>query len=194
MPPRRGPARRYPIRRPAQLRSLRSPVRQEILDALAAAGECSIAELAALLGRRPHSLYHHLRALGRVALVRRSGTRRNGKSDAALYAVPAPRMMIEYRLGSAGFAADMARTSRSLLRLTERDFRRALRSPAAVVRGSLRNLQISRSKARLSARQLERVNAHLSAVFEELATSQGQREGRLHAFTIAIAPLEEGGA
>src|SRR5262245_10351278 len=119
MPPRARTVPRYLIRQPAQLRSLSSPVRQEILDALAAAGERTIAELAAALGRRPQALYYHLEALERVGLVRRSGIRRNGKSDAALYAVPAPRMMIDYRLGTGSFLADMSKALRSLLRLTE---------------------------------------------------------------------------
>ncbi len=187
-------ARRYLIRQPSQVRSLSSPVRQEILDALAAAGESSIAELARLLGRRPHALYYHLRALERAALVRRTRTRRNGKSDAALYAVPAPRLTIEYRLGSPAFEADMAKLVRSLLRLTERDFRRALRSRSAVTDGPRRNLLASRTKARLGPRQLERVNELFTVVFEELARSQGQREGRMHAVTLVIAPLEEGDA
>src|SRR5262245_44230621 len=185
-------ARTYLIRAPAQLRALSSPARQEILDALAAAGESSIGEVAALLGRRPHALYYHLRALEPVGLVRRAGVRRNGKSDAALYAVPSPRMMIEYRLGSGGFTRDMARTVRSMLRLTERDFRRALGFRSAVVTGPGRNLQCGRTKARLTVAQRARIQAHLAAVYEELAASQGQRTGQLHAVTLVIAPLEEG--
>ena len=183
--------RRYLIREPAQLRALSSPVRQEILDALASAGESSIAELAAHLGRRPHALYYHLRALERVELVRRTGTRRNGKTDAALYAVPAPRMVIEYRLGSRPFLADMGKTLRSMLRLTERDFRRALRFRSALSDGPRRNVLCSRTKARLSDAQMERVNVLFATLFEELAGAQGQREGRLHAMTLVIAPLED---
>ena len=186
-------ARRYLIRDPAQLRALSSPVRQEILDALASAGESSIAELALHLGRRPHALYYHLRALERVELVRRTGTRKNGKADAALYAVPAPRMMLQYRLGSRVFLEDMVKTVRSMLRLTERDFRRALRFRSAVAQGPRRNLMCGRIKARLDGAQVERVNALLAALYEELAAAQGQREGRLHAVTLVVAPLEDEG-
>jgi DNA-binding transcriptional ArsR family regulator len=191
---RRAPkASRFLIREPAQLRTLSSPVRQEVLDALAAAGESSIAELAALLGRQPHALYYHLRALERVGLVQRVGVRRNGKSDAVLYAVPAPRMVIEYRLGSGRFEADMGKTLRSMLRLTERDYRRALRFRSSVAEGASRNLLCSRTKARLTEPQLARVNAHFAAMFEELAGAQGQHAGRLHAVTLVIAPLEDEG-
>ena len=103
-------------------------------------------------------------------------------------------MTIEYRLGSASFGADMTRTARSLLRLTERDFRRALRFRSAVASGPDRNLQCGRTKARLTASQLVRINAHFAAVFEELAAAQGQRVGRLLAVTLVLAPLEEGSA
>src|SRR5262245_53960213 len=159
MPRSDGHAPRYLIRHPAQLRTLASPVRQEILDALAASGASPIRELAAQLGRRPHALYYHLRALEGVGLVRRAGTRRNRKSDAVLYAVPAPRMMLAYRFGARGFAGDMRRTLGALLRLTERDFRRALRLRAARAAGPRRNLLCSRTKARLSTARLARVNA-----------------------------------
>ena len=184
-------ASRYLIREPAQLRSLSSPVRQEILDALAAAGKSSIAEIAALLGRQPHALYYHLRALERVGLVQRVGLRRNGKSDAVLYAVPAPQMVIEYRLGSRQFTEDLGNTVRSMLRLTERDFRRALRFRSAVTHGAGRNLRCGRTKARLTDSQLAGINVHVAALFEGLARAQGQRTGRLHAVTLVIAPLED---
>ena len=184
-------ASRYLIREPAQLRSLSSPVRQEILDALAAAGKSSIAEIAALLGRQPHALYYHLRALERVGLVQRVGLRRKGKSDAVLYAVPAPQMVIEYRLGSSRFTKDLGNTARSMLRLTDRDFRRALRFRSLVTRGASRNLRCGRTKARLTASQLAGINVHFAALFEELARAQGQPTGRLHAVTLVISPLED---
>lgn len=179
------------ITAPAQLKALASPARQEILDGLASSGPSSIADLARLLGRRPHAFYYHLRALQKVGLVQQTGTRREGKSDAALFAVPAPRMILQYRLGSPAFAADMGRTLRSMLRLTERDFRRALRFEHAIVEGPRRNLLCSRIKARLTKVQVAAVNRLVAELLRQMADVQGQGSGRLHAVTLVLTPLTD---
>src|SRR5262245_46892405 len=53
MPPKRS----YVVSRADQLRALRSPLRQEIIDAVAASGPRSVAELAEILGRPADALY-----------------------------------------------------------------------------------------------------------------------------------------
>src|SRR5262245_59943954 len=79
----------FTIRSKAQLAAISSPVRQEILDGVQALGPGSIAEVAKLLGRPADSLYYHVRTLERLGLLVRTGERRNGRRDEALYDVPA---------------------------------------------------------------------------------------------------------
>lgn len=58
------------VRDPAQVRLLSSPVRQEMVDTLAAlGGEAGVANLADQLGRPADGLYYHLRALVLGGLV-----------------------------------------------------------------------------------------------------------------------------
>src|SRR5215216_2961617 len=78
----------YVIREPKQLAALRSPVRQEIVDALAPTRIRTVAELASMLGRSTHSLYHHVRVLERVGLILNMGIERRNRRDEALYATP----------------------------------------------------------------------------------------------------------
>src|SRR5262245_53730502 len=74
-----------PIDRPAQLQALASPVGQELLDGLDAAGPCAISDLAARLGRAPDSLYFHVRELVRVGLVVETERRQVGRHAFVVY-------------------------------------------------------------------------------------------------------------
>jgi DNA-binding transcriptional ArsR family regulator len=181
----------YTIRRPAQLRALSSPARQEIVDALGALGPASIADLAAHLGRRPQALYYHVRALQRAGLVLQAGTRRVGRSDGGLFVAAGQRLAIGYDLSSPGFVARMRVVLASLLRLTQRDVLRALHQPFAVTDGPARNLWCGRLRMRLTRTQLIAVNRLFHALVARLSDHAGQRQGRIHAVTLAIVPLSE---
>src|SRR4051812_38683008 len=58
-----------PISKAPQIRALSSPARQDILDAVTAIGPCSVAELAAAVGKPADGLYYHIRQLLEVGLL-----------------------------------------------------------------------------------------------------------------------------
>src|SRR5258705_200032 len=73
------------IRTVRRIALLASAVRQDILDSVDAIGPCSVAELARVLGRSPHGLYHHLKRLERARLIKLRRTRgADGRSRVAL--------------------------------------------------------------------------------------------------------------
>lgn len=181
----------YLIRKQVQLGSLASPARQEILDALSASGPLSIADLARATARRPHALYHHMHMLLRVGLIQEVGIRRNGKSDARIYAVPARAMKIQYDLPSPAFRRGMRKTIRSMFRLAERDFTRGLELSSAVTQGPRLNLWGGRVKGRLTREQLAEVNRLMRRIVELFRSRSGGREARLHAVTLTIVPIPE---
>src|SRR5262249_14299326 len=76
----------------AQLPALASPARLEIVGALQAHGPLGVRALAAHLTRPMDGLYHHLRVLQRVGVVRVAETRRAGKRDEAVYGLTAERL------------------------------------------------------------------------------------------------------
>ena len=69
MPPKTSRANRE-ISSPRQIRALISPVRQDIVDTVEAAGPCSVADLACLLGMPADGLYYHIRCLTRAGLLK----------------------------------------------------------------------------------------------------------------------------
>ena len=112
------------IRRRDQVDALVSPLRQEIVDAVAAAGPSTIAQIAGWLGRRPDTLYYHIGALAKVGLLIEAGRERAGRRFSAVYDVPGRPMLLDY--GGAGGRDAVVRVVRAALRLAERDFRRAI--------------------------------------------------------------------
>jgi hypothetical protein len=182
--------RRGLIRDGAQIRALRSPVRQEILDVAQALGPSSVADLARELGRPADGLYYHVRALLGVGLLVAAGERGEGRSREALYATPAPRegLRLLYDPTDEDNAAAVTAAVAGMLRLTERNFAEAFRPGVATCHGVRRNLWAARNTGWLSETDLEEVNALVERLRVVLA--RPRREGtRLHALTFVIAPV-----
>lgn len=174
------------ITRPEQLRALVSPVRQELLDAMARMGTVSIAEMAVVLGRPADGLYYHVRALQRVGLIESAGTRRGGARDEALFRATAGQFAIRYPQAVAGRRA-MTAIVGAMLRLGTRDFARALAHEDVRVEGPQRDVWALRTTGWLTPVQLRDVNRHI-ATLARAATRPG-KAGRLYAVTILLAPL-----
>lgn len=192
MAARKRSTRMYMIAEPAQLAALASPIRQEIIDGVAAGEAQSVGELARLLGRSPHSLYPHMRALEKVGLVLRQGIRRAGRRDEALYAAPGRPVGIRYDLGSSVFVRNMKPIVASMLRLTQRDFHRRLNDPDATLTLPRVNFWAARIKARLTMSQLRQVNRLMRKLIRLLGNHPRQTQGDLHALTMVIVPLIDG--
>lgn len=175
----------YIVRRPAQVAALASPVRQEIVDAMCAIGPCSVAELAALLGRPADALYYHVRALLRVGLLIDRGTRPAGRRAEAVYDVPARRMRLRYEPAN---RRAIARAVASMLRVAERDFRAALRSSDARLSGDLRDVWAGRVRGWLTDEQVEEANRLLTRLLELVRGCERPQGARLHAFAFVLAP------
>lgn len=78
-----------------QAECLSSALRCDILMAFLNLGPCGIKDVAVFIDRRPDSLYHHVRKLLDVALIKQVGTRRVVKRDEAMYEVCAERTLLE---------------------------------------------------------------------------------------------------
>ena len=158
-----------PIDRPAQLRALASPLRQELFDVLEAAGPCGVAELAERLARAPDSLYFHLRRLLRVGLVVERERRQEGRHAYAVYEVAARPMRIDR---SKARDKDMQAIVGGILRLAARDFRRGLRYPASIAAGSARNHAGARVRGWVDAQRLARANQLLEELSDLLRSGR----------------------
>jgi len=174
---------------PALVRLLSSPVRQEMVDTLAAlGGEAGVADLAEQLGRPADGLYYHLRALVAGGLVEElpgGGAERRfrlaGEGSAPLRLI--------YDLGAEGNAAELRAFVSGLLQIAGRDFEQALESEDAVVTGTGRELWASRNKGWLSPDDVAEVNALLARLGEITSQPRGAGRNRLASLAFVLAPL-----
>lgn len=147
-----------------QIRALASPVRQEIVDAVAAVGPVSVATLARSLGRAPNAFYFHIQKLESLGLLVRRNTSGALGRPSVLYDVPGRPMAVAYQPAQPKTRQPMAKLVRSMSASATRSFVRAYRPDVAVTAGSGRNLWAGRQKRWLSPRELRQVNRHLRAL------------------------------
>ena len=171
------------IEDPRQIRALASPARQEIVDALAAAGPCSVAELARHVARPADSLYFHLRKLISVGLVVERQARKNGRHVASVYGVlGAPRMRYK-----AVEPAAVSRVIAAAVRLGGRDFARALNSDV-VKEGPRRELWGGRAKGWLAASEVAEANRLIARLSTLMLGGRPGRGRKAMTFTWVLAP------
>ncbi len=155
----------YWVTRRDQLEALVTIARTDILDRLVAHGALSVRELAAALGMRPTAIYHHLRVLEDVELVRATETRAERGRPAALYEAAGSLVRLARAPAKPENRPAMARIAKSLGTLAAKDYAKGLASPEAVLSGPKRNHWLFRCVQTPSPARLARINA----LFDELA-------------------------
>lgn len=161
------------IRSAAQVRALVSPARQEIIDALDAAGPCSVSALATLIGRAPDGLYFHLRRLESCGLIKECGRTQQGRHSWAMYDVADRPVRLDYdALPTDSVAAVIA----AAMRLGIRDFKRAMRKGGVTVRGNDRDLWGARIKGWITPANIRRINELLNEL-RTLMHNRGPAKG-----------------
>lgn len=177
------------VERASQIDLLASPTRIEIVDTLEALGRAvTVAELASELGRPADGLYYHLRQLARGGLIEEE-TAPEGRR----YRLPTrsgSRVSLRYRPGATANARAVGRVAGSVLRVAERDFKRALADPAAVVEGPRRELWAGRGKGWVGPDQLTEINRLLGRMMELLHQPRTPEKQTLIALSWVLAPLE----
>jgi DNA-binding transcriptional ArsR family regulator len=183
-----------PLSEPRQIRALASPMRQDIMDAVAAIGPCSVAELAAAIGKPADGLYYHVKRLldvGLLAEVRGGG---NGRPNLRLD-VAHGAFYLEYQPANRSNKAAILRVIGAMVRSAERMFRRAFHPGIAVVKGPRRNLWASRSRGSLSTAELielndllDQVNALMRSGRRDAAT-EDEADRSLYELTYVLSPV-----
>lgn len=190
------------IERLDQMEALTSPVRQEIMDALAASGRATIRELGEQLGRRPDALYYHMRLLAKVGLVqsvpgRLDGPGRPGgpggpdaRRDETVFAVRANPVRARLDRVDPRQIATMQKLVRAMLRLTSRDLETALASGRVHFEGAARNAGALRMKGWLDEERLDEALHLLDRLMQLFRGRRRPGKGALYAVTWSLVPIE----
>ncbi|HEY6194299.1 MAG TPA: helix-turn-helix domain-containing protein [Candidatus Eisenbacteria bacterium] len=183
------PPRDFAIRRQDQLRVLRSPLRQEILDAIAGTGPISVAGLARVLDRAPDALHYHVRHLARVGLLDASDRKRPGRRRDRVFDVPGRPLHIPPRPADAAYRSTLRGIVSAMLNLTRRQHAAAIGAPRTTFEGPRRELWASRVTGWLTAADLEELNRRLLRIHAGFRPRRGREADQLLAFTFVLAPV-----
>lgn len=169
MPAARG--RQYVIRDVKAVRLLGSPLRQALLDWIAARGPATVAELSDHLGKPADRLYYHVRLLERAGLLVAEETQAtNGRSEAR-FDVPGRPLVLEYQPASPSNRRAVRRVIAGVLRSARSDFDHAIADADVRVDGPSRELWAGRMEALLTPDDLETVNDLLKKIFRLMQES-----------------------
>ena len=174
------------VRRPAELRALRSPVRQQLTTILNLRGPCSVGELAQHMGRSAESLYYHVQKLVRAGLVTLKEERPTARRPEAVYELVAPGILVDPKQRSAAFLAELGELYGSVLRKTARDLTRTLERDRHLGPEQQRHSALLFYEARLKPASLKKLRRMLFEVVDFLA-QEDDPEGELHSVTLAYA-------
>ncbi len=177
----------YWISSPAQMKAIESPMRQEVVDAIAALGPSTIAEVGEHLGRAADSLYFHVRKLEKVGLLVEQEKRKEGKYVVAVYGLAGKMMRLKY--GGGAVAKSVQRVVAGAVRLSLRDFNRALDEGGYEYVGPGRTVWGARTKGWVSKQDIAEVNRlleELSAIFSGSAQEEGKT---LQSLAWILAPV-----
>ncbi|MDP3801405.1 MAG: helix-turn-helix domain-containing protein [Brevundimonas sp.] len=180
---------RSAVRDPEHVRLLSSPVRQEVVDTLAAlGGEASIAAMAEHLGRPADGLYYHVRALAESGLVEEAST----ADDERLYRLggegPGP-IRLAYDLGAQGNGRELGAFAKALVQVAVDDFGAALKATETVAAGPDRDLWASRNKGWVSKEDLREISRLLERLSELTSQRKATGRERLVSLAFVLAPL-----
>ena len=177
-----------------QIEVLSSMVRQDIVDAVAAIGPCSINELADALARPADGLYYHVRVLSRAGLLVVTSPR-SGRRKATQIDLPRRQVAIPYQVRSRRNKAAVTRLVANMLRSANRGFRKGFQPGLARVSGKQRNLWATRARGRLALTDLEEVNRLLWELVRIMQARRhtsrlrpGSKSDRIYELTMVLAP------
>jgi hypothetical protein len=177
----------YWIKEANQIRALESPMRQEIVDAVAALGPCSIVELADHLGRAADSLYFHVKKLVQVKLLLEQEKRKSGRHVWTIYALPGRQVRMVYRPALLG---SIQRVVAGAMRLSLREFQQSVAQKGGEFAGPKRNIWGGRMKGWLTESDLQEVNQMLERILHLLSRHGPGPERRVHTLGWVLAPAQ----
>lgn len=171
----------------AQMESLTSPARLAIVQRLEVDKQATARELASGLGRPVTALYHHLKQLKDVGVLRVVSERKGPRRPEAVYALAGDQLSsaeaVKTRQGRKTYGSAAARVADAGVRA----FRTAVGHGAPRFDGAARDTMVKYFVLRADRKKLARLNALLNALEEEAIESC--KDGEEIQLTILLSPV-----
>jgi len=180
----------YWIIRREQVEALASSVRMDICDRLAALGPMTVRELSDALGRQPTSIYHHLKDMIDVGLVKSSEKVGARGRPGMVYETVAPRMRAARAIEFEENHDAIARGARVVANTMAKEYAEAIGQEESTPFGAARNHWLFRVVAAPSAERLARINTLLDEL-AELVWTPDPKPGPLISIGWFLSPLKK---
>jgi len=156
----------YIVEDTTTMQALANPVRWEILDAAAALGECSAADIAEFLARARTSLYPHIQKLVECGLLLETDTRLIGKRYEQLYRPLAIMIGTRFNQDDPENLGYHTAFAKSLSRLMARKYERGAHDPDVNPRTDQRNHHCGGHSVWVDQKQLAELNGLIDQIWD----------------------------
>ncbi len=167
---------------------LASPIRVEVLNAVCALEQCSVADIASFTGRSRTSLYPHIEQLLTAGLILGGEQRLAGKRYEQLYRPIAKSVATRHNSKDPDNVAYHQAYGNAVGRMMARLHERATASPDAVVRGPNRDTHAGIYSAWVDDEALAEINAMLGRLWKICEQSHPGQGRRLVNIGVFLAP------
>ncbi|MEC4593147.1 MULTISPECIES: winged helix-turn-helix domain-containing protein [Nitrospirillum] len=169
-----------------QLDCLTSPIRLAIIQRLEIDKQATAREIAQRMGRPVTSLYHHLKQMEEIGLLRVVGERRGARRPEAVYAMVADHLSSSSAVGTEEGRRTYARAALRVAEAGARAVSAAIEGGTPRFEGDQRTLAARFHVVRANAAKLARINRALNALEEALY--QDCEVGEEILLTVLLAP------
>ncbi len=183
----------YWINRRDQIEALASAVRLDIVDRLVAMGPMSVRDLAAALGRKPTAIYHHLRLMEDLGLIRSLQVRSARGRPAQVYETVGSLMRMSRAPLREENREPMAQVGAAVASQAAKDYASAFDRGDWRLEGDDRNHWIFRVVMRPSPERLKRINALFDELGEMIWTPDPEPGDELISVAWLLSPLARPG-
>lgn len=180
-------AESHPVQSPALWRTLISPVRAEIAEAIRLLGPCSVADIAAALDRPADSLYKHIEILQKAGFVTEAGFRKTDRNVEQLLDVVADYFQIDFK-DSTGLAENAAfvATVNSFTKSAARAVRDSAAARQLNFHPDHRNVSLNLELSWLTPEDFLEVRSLIRRLKQLMDAGKKRRQGRLY-LSLALA-------
>lgn len=170
-----------------QLESLTSPVRLAIVQRLEIDKQATARELASSMGRPVTALYHHLKQLEDVGVLRVVAERKGTRRPEAVYAMAGDQLSSAEAVKTTQGRKTYGRAAARVADAGVRAFRTAVARGNPRFAGNQRNAMVKYFLLRADKKKLARINSLLNEL-EKAATQTGE-DGEEIQLTMLLSPL-----
>lgn len=171
----------------AQLESLNSPVRLAIIQRLELDKQATVRELAHRMGKAATALYHHIRELEEIGLLRVVGEKKGTRRPEAVYATVSPYLSSAEAVKTEKGREIYSRAGGRVADAAARAFSSAVQHGDTRFNGPYRNAAVRFYVLRTDKKKLARLNQILQEL-EEIAC-QSCEEGEEIQLSVLLSPI-----